>query len=102
MNRIKALFLNLTGKAPKQIGQRARVFNNWLADIESGWLANYDLKNIVVFDYYDILTGEGKSNWTKYPTREGRNSHPSSKGNNVCANNLITFLNRVVHYSRIL
>lgn len=98
MNRIKALFLNLIGKAPKQIGQRARVFNNWLADIESGWLSKYCLKNVVVFDHYDILTGEGKSNWTKYPTREGRNSHPSSEGNAIAAKGFIDFINRAIRY----
>ena len=58
MNRYKEKLLNLIGKGPEQTGKRARVFNNWLKDVEIGWLKDYDLKNVVVFDLYDILTGE--------------------------------------------
>jgi len=70
------------------MGKRARVFNNWLKD--------YDLKNVVVFDLYDILTGEGDSNWTKYPTRDGKNSHPNSEGNTKAATEFIDFINKAV------
>jgi len=41
-------------------GRFAREFNNWLK-AEDGWLKDYPLRNVVVFDYYDILTGEGGS-----------------------------------------
>ena len=39
----------------------AREFNNWLSGQE-GWLKDSQLTNVVVFDYYDILTGSGVSN----------------------------------------
>ena len=76
------------------IGQRARRFNNWLKDIENGWLSGYELKNVVVFDLYDILTREGQSNWAEYPTGNGRDSHPNSIGNTIAAQKFIPFLNR--------
>jgi hypothetical protein len=101
MNRYKEKLLNLIGKGPEQMGKRARAFNNWLADIETGWLKDYDLKNVVVFDLYDILTGERESNWTKYATREGKNSHPNSEGNKKGAERFIYFINRSVRYAGI-
>ena len=101
MNRYKEKLLNLIGKGPEQTGNRARVLNNWLKDAETGWLKDYDLKNVVVFDLYDILTGKGESNWTKYATRDGKNSHPNAEGNAKAAEEFIPFLNRLVRYSSI-
>ncbi len=34
----------------------ARAFNNWLVN---DWLDNYPLQNVVVFDYYTVLTSNG-------------------------------------------
>ncbi len=99
MNKYKEKIFNFLGKGPEKIGVRARIFNNWLADSNSGWLTGYDLKNVVVFDYYDILTGGGKSNWAQYPTRDGKNSHPSSAGNFIAAGEFIDFINRAVKYA---
>ena len=79
------------------IGMRARYFNNWLKDMESGWLSHYAMKNVVVFDYYDTLTNHGKSNWSEFPTGNGRDSHPSSEGNSKAAEEFVPFLNRAVH-----
>lgn len=79
------------------IANRARVFNNWLKDPENGWLKGYPYKNVVVFDYYDILTDYGRTNWSAYPTREGLDSHPSSEGNTKTAQELVLFLNRALH-----
>ena len=73
----------------------ARAFNTWLADRESGWLAGYDLPNIAVFDYYDILTA-GEGNWSAYPTGGGRDSHPSSQGNVVAAKAFLAFVDAAV------
>lgn len=73
----------------------ARQFNNWLSSTD-GWLKNYTLKNVLVFDYYDILTGHGRSNLSIYPTGNGFDSHPSSAGNTDAANALVPFLNRAV------
>ncbi len=99
MNPVKQFLLGLIGKGPDRIGKRARAFNNWLKDVESGWLSKYKGKNVVVFDYYDILTGYGKSNWAEYPTRNGRNSHPSAKGNSIAAEEFVSFLNKAVRYA---
>ena len=80
-----------------KIGMRARSFNNWLKDAENGWLKVYELKNVVVFDYYDVLTGNGRSNWSAYPTQGGRDSHPSSEGHAKAAREFVPFLNRALH-----
>jgi hypothetical protein len=60
-NPLKMFIKKLLGryKDVPSVGQRARYFNNWLKDIENGWLSHYQLKNVVVFDYYDILTKNG-------------------------------------------
>jgi len=80
----------------EKIGLRARSFNNWLKDVENGWLKGYELNNVVVFDYYDILTDKGKSDWSAYPTRDGRDSHPSSEGQARTSQEFVPFLNRAV------
>lgn len=84
-----------------KICKRARFFNNWLTDVKNGWLKDYTLKNVVVFDYYDTLTGHGKSDWSAYPTKEGFDSHPSSEGNTLAAKEFIPFLNRAYHRHRM-
>jgi hypothetical protein len=81
-----------SGETP---ADHARVFNTWLADRENGWLAGYDLPNVVVFDYYDILTA-GEGNWSAYPTGGGRDSHPSSKGNALAAEAFLPFIEAAV------
>lgn len=79
-----------------QSGSLAREFNNWLKAKE-GWLAGYARKNVVVFDHYDILTGESASNYAAYPSGGGTDSHPSQAGNAKSAKAFITFLNQAVH-----
>ena len=98
-NPLKAFVKKILGryKDVPSIGRRARYFNNWLKDTESGWLSQYPLKNVVVFDYYDALTKNGKSNWAEFPTRQGRDSHPSSEGNAIAAREFVPFLNRAVN-----
>lgn len=76
-------------------GPFARQFNNWLSATD-GWLKNYPLKNVVVFDYFDILTGHGQSNFSLYPTGNGFDSHPSSAGNSEAASAFVPLLNRAV------
>jgi len=102
MNPIKEFLKKLISEGPEELGKRARLFNNWLKDVETGWLGNYDLKNVVVFDYYDILTGKGESNWTKYPTKNGLDPHPSSEGNSISAREFILFINKAVRYKGFL
>jgi hypothetical protein len=84
-------------KTAKAVGERARRFNNWLKDAEKGWLAGYDGKNVVVFDYYDVLTRHGESNHALYPTREGADSHPSVAGNSIAAQEFIPLLNKAAN-----
>ena len=89
---------NLLGSeaSAQAVGERARRFNNWLKDAEKGWLAGYEGKNVVVFDYYDLLTGKGKSNHALYPTQGGVDSHPSAEGNSIASREFVPFLNRAV------
>ena len=81
----------------EKVGKRARLFNTWLKDVGNGWLKDYELKNVVVFDYYDVLTGRGQSNWSQYPTKNGIDSHPSAEGNAKAAQEIIPVINRAVH-----
>jgi len=78
-----------------KVGRRARNFNNWLKDVEQGWLKDYTQKNVVVFDYYDILTDYGKSNWSMYPNGPS-DSHPTSEGNAKAAREFVPFINKAV------
>ncbi len=83
-------------RTPSASGPLAREFNNWLRSPE-GWLAGYAGTNVVVFDYYDVLTGEGKSNYAEYPTGGGGDSHPSREGNTKAAREFVPFLNKALH-----
>lgn len=76
-------------------GELAREFNTWLADREQGWLASYSLPNVVVFDYWDILTGPGDGNYLAYPVRRN-DSHPSSEGNTKATTAFMPFLEESV------
>jgi hypothetical protein len=79
----------------------ARQFNNWLADT-NGWLKDYPLNNVVVFDYYDILTGHGKSDLSMYATWDGADSHPDRQGNEMAAQALVPFLNQAARRAGVL
>ncbi len=75
-------------------GPLAREFNNWLKSPD-GWLMGYPHKNVAVFDYYDILTGTGESNFLKYPS--GPNDpHPNAAGNAAAAKAFLPFINAAV------
>jgi hypothetical protein len=73
----------------------ARRFNNWVSATD-GWLAEYPLTNVAVFDYYDILTGHGASDLLRFPTEDGIDSHPARDGNVKASDDFVPFLNRVV------
>jgi hypothetical protein len=79
----------------------AREFSSWLAAKE-GWLKDYNLPNVVVFDYFDILTGGGTSDFCAFPTGNGYDSHPSSEGNQKAADAFVPFLNRAIHRSGLI
>jgi hypothetical protein len=88
---------NLRGKKSAEVAGAplAREFSNWLTD-ENGWLKDSNLTNVVVFNYYDILTDHGKSDLSMYPTGDGYDSHPSREGNEKAAQAFVPFLNRAV------
>lgn len=79
----------------EETGRLARQFNNWLAG-KDGWLKEYPLRNVVVFDLYDVLTGHGQSDCGIYATGGGCDSHPSREGNERAAEEFLPFLNRAV------
>jgi hypothetical protein len=85
---------------PGRSGPLARELNNWLK-APDGWLRDYAGRNVVVFDYYDILTNEGASNYAEYPTGGGGDSHPSREGNAKAARTFVPFLNQAVHRARL-
>lgn len=89
--RLKSLF-----QARPKDADYTRIFNDWLADRENGWLADYPLANVAVFDFYDILTEDGQSNWSRFPTRDGQDSHPSLEGNVRAARAFMPFLSEAV------
>ena len=74
----------------------ARTFNNWVKSPD-GWLKNYPLKNVAVFDYYDELTDHGESNFSRYPTGKGDDSHPSRQGQQRAASAIVPFLNSALN-----
>jgi hypothetical protein len=79
----------------------ARRFNTWLA-AGDGWLSGYDGRNVVVFDYFDLLTGHGQSDLLVYPGDvEGYDPHPNGEGQRRAAAELLPFLNRAVRRAGI-
>lgn len=81
------------GVSPTESASLARQFNDWLSKAE-GCLKDYPLKNVAVFDLYNILTGCGRSNFSAYSTGGGSDSHPSREGNEIAAEAFLSFLDR--------
>ena len=77
-------------------GALAMEFNAWLVDRENGWLAGYELPNVAVFDYYDVLRGGNAKGYTAHATRGGHDSHPSREGNGKAAAAFMPFLSAAV------
>ena len=100
----------------------ARAFNTWLVE---EWLADYEHNNVVVFDFYNVLTSNG-GNWhtndlgsatgnhhryvngfIEYITDQGGNvaaypdgggdDHPSSAGNQKGTGEFVPMLNYFYH-----
>jgi hypothetical protein len=91
----RVLGRGMTASRLRESARLARGFNDWMKSSD-GWLADYEGNNVVVFDYYDLLTGEGRSDLLFYPTGEGYDSHPSSEGQSKAAEAFVPFLNRAV------
>jgi hypothetical protein len=97
---LERLAKSLLGKRPapamhREQGRLARMFNSWLVS-EAGWLARYPLHNVGVFDYFDVLTGHGTSDFLAYPSGRGGDAHPSSAGNTKAREELVPALDRAI------
>jgi hypothetical protein len=79
----------------------ARQFNNWVRSPE-GWLNGYPHHNIVVFDFFDVLTDHGQSNMLRYPTGGGSDSHPATEGTQAAAREFMPLINRAVRYAGLI
>jgi hypothetical protein len=90
------------GRARDHVGAArfARRFDDWVRSPD-GWLKDYPHRNVVVFDYYDVLTGEGESNFSAYATDDGHNSHPSAEGNARAAALFVPLLDRAVRRAQL-
>jgi hypothetical protein len=73
----------------------ARALATWLT-AQDGWLKDYPHQNVVVFDYYDLLTGDGRSNLSAYGSEQNTDSHPSSQGQQQATRRFVPFLNQAV------
>ena len=96
----KVLVKRLLGRplAAERLIQQARLareFRDWVI-APDGWLASYGLKNVVVFDYYDVLTKHSTSLFLEYPSGDGHDSHPNTLGNQAATAEFVPFLNRAV------
>jgi hypothetical protein len=86
----------------------ARAFNNWLVN---DWLSGYAYKNVAVFDFYNVLTGEnnhhrwangqiehvipaGSSNYAFYPSGD---DHPNAAGGQKASTEFVPLLNLFYH-----
>lgn len=67
----------------------ARALNNWL---KNDWIDDYEQDNVAVFDFYNVLTDDGASNFSLYSTDEW-NDHPNSEGNQKATQEFVAFLN---------
>jgi hypothetical protein len=76
-------------------GPLARQFNDWVA-ARDGWLAGYPHRNVVVFDYHDLLTGHGQSGFLVYTSSDATDAHPARPGNEAASREFVPFLNRAV------
>ncbi len=81
-------------------GEIARDFNTWL-EAGDGWLAGPGADNVVVFDYWQTLTGDGESNLLHYYVGRGYDSHPAGEGQRRAAPRLVETVNRAVHRARV-
>ncbi len=92
---VKHALLKTGHLPPDESGALARTFDDWMKSPD-GWLKGYARTNVVVFDYFDVLTGNGKQNVLAYPSAPG-DSHPASTGNEQATAAFVPFVNRAWH-----
>ncbi len=69
----------------------ARSFNNWL---KNEWLGEYEHDNVAVFDFYDVLTNFGDSNYAEFATDDW-DDHPNSEGNQLATEGFVPWLDEM-------
>jgi hypothetical protein len=89
-------------RAQQQISAAAlaRDFNDWVTS-PAGWLAGYPHRNIVVFDYFSLLTGNGVSNFLQFASDGGTDNHPDGAAQARAATELVPFINRAIRYAGV-
>jgi hypothetical protein len=87
-------------RAHRESAAIARAFNDWLKS-PGGWLAGYRHRNIAVFDYFDILTGGGRSNFLEFASNSGTDNHPSSEAQQTAASQLAESLSQALQRAQI-
>lgn len=91
MDRLRALFRRGPVSA-----DYAHDLHAWMADRRGGWLRDYDLPNVAVFDYHDVLTDGRSAKWSAYASGDGSDSHPNREGNARAAAAFVPFLDAAV------
>lgn len=74
----------------------SHTLHAWMADRREGWLKDYDLPNVAVFDYHDLLTDGRSAKWSAYASGDGSDSHPNREGNARAAAAFVPFLDAAV------
>lgn len=103
------LFVLITppGETDVESYTKTRELCNWLVDTENGWLKGYTGKNILVFDFYGVLSETGShhrvvgdhvehlyaSNYDGTSPYHDGDDHPNSQGNQKATNEFIPLLN---------
>lgn len=90
---LKRLLGRPTAAARKKQAVLAREFHDWVVSPD-GWLSKYASSNVVIFDYYAILTKRGTSLFLEYPSGNGFDSHPNTQANQLATTALVSFLNQ--------
>ncbi len=109
-NRPDKLFVVVTAPplSDPAYAANARAFNQWLVN---DWLSQYPLSNVVIFDFYNVLTGSGHhhrfssgqiehtfvpgADTLAYPSGD---DHPSEAGSRKASEEFVPLLN--VYYNR--
>lgn len=103
------LFVLITppGEAEVTSYLKTRELCNWLVDSENGWLKDYSGNNILVFDFYGVLSETNShhrvvgdtiehvyaSNYDGISPYHNGDDHPNSEGNQKATNEFIPLLN---------
>jgi hypothetical protein len=104
-SRPDKLFVVITAPpvSDSTLAENARAFNNWLM---SEWLVDYEGNNVVIFDFYNVLTGRDHHHrlvdgQVEHTYREGADTlaypsdddHPSAEGSRKATEEFVPLLN---------